>query len=396
MLLTDKAVKNAKPKEKSYRLKDGDGLFLQVEPIGSRYWRLRYFFNGKEKMLALGTYPEVTLAEAREKRLEARKQVQNGIDPSAQKKENKRIAALNASNTFKAIALEWLEANKSRWIESHAQRILRRLELHVFPELGDLPIKEIRPMDVLAALRKVEKKGATHQSHRAHQVAASVFRYAIITGRLEFNPAADLQGALKAHTETHYPTLQAKELPEFFKRLEAAVTSRQNKLAIYLLMLTFVRQGELRQSKWEDFDMEAQEWTLPAETTKMRNRHIVPLSTQALAILKELKNLTGHSPYLFPTQSRHKNPIISENTINQVLHKMGYKGKLVGHGFRALASTVLNEEGFRPDIIERQLAHIERNKVRAAYNRAEYLDDRRKMMQWWGDYIQRQATGESK
>lgn len=177
MLLTDKAVKNAKPKEKSYRLKDGDGLFLQVEPIGSRYWRLRYFFNGKEKMLALGTYPEVTLAEARAKRLDARKQLQNGIDPSAQKKENKRIAALNASNTFQAIALEWLEANKSRWIESHAQRILRRLELHVFPELGELPIKEIRPMDVLATLRKVEKKGATHQSHRAHQVAASVFRY---------------------------------------------------------------------------------------------------------------------------------------------------------------------------------------------------------------------------
>jgi integrase len=391
MMLTDKAIRAAKPKEKVYRLKDGEGLFLQIEPTGGKLWRLRYFFGGKEKMLALGSYPETTLAEAREKRLEAKKLIANGINPVVKKQEDKRLAAFNSENTFQVLAEEWHEANKSKWVPSHAIRLMQRMQLNLFPDLGHRPIKEIKPPELLMVIRKIEKRNATHQSHRSVQLCNAVFRYAIVTGRAEYNPAADLRGALKAHSTKHFPTLKAQELPDFIEKLDAVKTSYQNKLAIRLLMLTFVRQGEMRQAKWEDIHFEANEWRLPAHTTKMKDEHIVPLTPQTIAVLKELHRLTWCSPYLFPSQNRQKNPIISENTINMVLHKMGYKKKMVGHGFRALASTTLNEMGISPDIIERQLAHIERNKVRAAYNRAEYLPQRREMMQIWADFIDDQS-----
>lgn len=387
MLLTDRAIRNAKPRDKIYRLKDGDGLFLQIEPNGGKYWRLRYFFAGKEKMLALGTFPEISLNDARERRLAARKLVANGEDPSSKRKEEKRRLLYNVENSFEVVATEWFDTNKPKWTADHAQRLWRRVELHMLPEIGNRPIAEIKALDLLDVLRKIEKRGTTETSHRLLQTCGVIFRYAVLTGRINYNPTQDLKGALVPHRAEGHPTIQAKELPDFFKQLKSVETTDLNKLAIRLLMLSFVRQGELRQAKWEDIDFKAKEWRLPAHTTKMRDLHIVPLAKQTLTLLANLKKLTGNGELLFPSQQRRRNPMMSENTINHVLRKMGYKDKLVGHGFRALASTTLNEMGFPPDVIERQLAHTERNKVRAAYNRAEYLDDRRKMMQHWADYL---------
>lgn len=387
MLLTDIKIQKAKPQDKPYRLKDGEGLFLLIHPNGGKYWRFRYFFAGKEKVLALGTYPEVSLLDARDKRLVARKQVAAGIDPGAKKKQEKRQAAFNAENTLQSVAEEWFKTNKPIWTPDHAARLWRRIEANIFPELGARPISEIKSLELLDVIRKVEKRGATELSHRLLHSCSVIFRYAVVTGRVTYNPAQDLKGALVPHRAESHPTIQAKELPDFFEKLEKVETSSQNKLAIRLLMLTFVRTGELRQAKWADVDFEAKEWRLPAHTTKMRDMHIVPLSKQTTRILKELKPITGWSELLFPSQQRQRHPMMSENTINHVLRKMGYKDKLVGHGFRALASTTLNEHGFRPDVIERQLAHAERNKVRAAYNRAEYMPERIKMMQWWADHL---------
>ncbi len=392
MHLSDKAVRNAKPAVKTYRLKDGDGLYLQVDPRGSKYWRLRYFHLGKEKMLALGTYPEVSLAEARGKRLDARKLLAAGTDPGTKKKDDKRMAKFHAGNSFGSVAQEWFETNKGKWSNDHADRLWRRLEANLIDELGDRPISEIKAIELLDAFRVIEKRGATELAHRLLQICSNIFRFAILTGRATYNPAGDLKGALKPHKAQNHPTIKAQEIPDLLEKLEAVDTSPQNKLAVELLLITFVRTGELRQAQWDDIDWKAKEWRLPAHTTKMKDEHIVPLSTQALATLERLREHTGWGKLLFPSQQRRKNPIMSENTVNMVLHKMGYKDQLVGHGFRALASTTLNEHGFRPDVIERQLAHAERNKIRAAYNRAEYLPERREMMQWWGDFV----SGKSK
>lgn len=387
MALTDTKIRQAKIKAKPYKLGDGDGLYVLVHPNGSKYWRFKYLINGKEKLLALGVYPEITLVEAREKRLAARKQVANAIDPSFKRREDKRLAQFDANNNFEAIGREWHAANLNKWTPKHGAKILVRLENNIFPYLGHLPLKAIKPAELLDTIRKIENRGATELSRRVLQNCSGIFRYAIVTGRAAYNPAADLVGALKAHAAEHYPTIKFKELPQFLKKLEATNTSLQNKIAIKLLILTFVRQGELRQAKWDDIDFKAKEWRIPAHTTKMREAHIVPLSKPAIALLKELKVITGNGDYLFPSHVRRKHPFISENTINKVIKDMGYKGKLVGHGFRALASTTLNEMGFKPDIIERQLAHRERNKVRAAYNRAEYLAERREMMEKWGEKV---------
>lgn len=390
MPLTDTAIRNAKAREKPYKLTDGDGLYLLVHSNGGKYWRFKYLYVGKEKLLALGTYPEISLSDARDKRHAARKLLANGADPSSKRKEEKRQAVFNAGNTFKAIATEWFENNKPKWAPDHAARLWRRLEANILPEIGDRPIGEIKSLDLLDALRKVEKRGATDLSHRLLQTCGVIFRYAVLTERIKYNPAIDLRGALIAHKSVSHPTITAKELPNFFSKLTSVETSQQNKLAIHLLMRTFIRQGELRQAKWEDVDFKDKEWRLPAHTTKMRDLHIVPLAKQTIKLLKELQALTGDGELLFPSQQRKRHAIMSENTINYVLKKMGYKDKLVGHGFRALASTTLNEMGFHPDVIERQLAHAERNKIRAAYNRAEYLPQRRDMMQKWADFLDEQ------
>ena len=283
--------------------------------------------------------------------------------------------------------MDWHEATQAKWTKDYSSKILRRLEANIFPYIGHVPVKSIKPVELLDVIRKVEKREATELSRRILQTCSIIFRYATATGRAEYNPAADLRGALKAHKANHYPTIKAKEIPQFWHKLETVGTAEEIRLAIKILLYTFVRQGELRHAKWVDFDFKDSAWVMPAHATKMKREHIVPLSKQVMKLLQQLKKLTGNSELLLPSYQRRKNPMISENAINQVLQRMGYKGKLVGHGFRALASTTLNEQGFKPDVIERQLAHKERNAVRAAYNRAEYLAERKQMMQQWADYI---------
>ena len=393
MPLTNTEIKNAKPAERMYRLSDGDGLFLQVTPKGAKYWRFRYLYVGKEKMLALGTYPEVSLAEAREKRTTARKDVAAGIDPSAKKQREKKLAIFKANNTFEGVAKEWHDKQKSKWSADHADRIWQRLKPNILAPLGNRPISEIEPLEILDALQKVEKRGATDLSRRLLQTCTQIFRYAIVTKRAAYNPAADLRGALKPHKSENYPRIEAKEIPTFLKKLETVGTSDQNRLAIRLMMLTFVRTIELRRAKWADVDFNAREWRLPAHTTKTKKAHIVPLAKQSIEILRELEKLTGGKELMFPPQMHCRHMMMSENTINNVLKKMGYKGKMVGHGFRGLASTTLNEMGYAPDVIERQLAHKETNQVRAAYNHAQYLPQRRTLMQDWADFVEKSANG---
>ncbi len=396
MLLTNLDVRNAKPKDKIYRLKDGAGLFLQVEPNGGQYWRLRYFFAGKERMLALGRYPEVSLSDARDKRLAARKLVANGTDPGAKKKEDKRIEIFKANNTFRAIAKDWHDTNKSKWTPDHAERLWRRLELYAFPDIGNLPITAIKTPDLIPVLRKQEKQELLDTARRLAQVLNTVFRFAVHCGLIDQNPAGDLRGVVTPHKATNFPTIQTEELPELFKKLNNVDALPQIKIAIKLLMHTFLRPGELRKSKWTDIDFEGKQWIIPAERMKMRRPHMVPLADQAITLLKELKDITGNCEYMFPSHHRRTHPWMSENTVNHLLIRMGYKGKLVGHGFRSLASTTLNEKSnFDRDAIEVQLSHMDDDKSRAAYNRAKYVEERERMMQWWADYLETCETGKA-
>ena len=397
MLLTTIKIEKAKPKDKPYKLRDGDGLFVLIHPNGGKYWRLRYSFARKEKEVALGTYPEVSLSDARDKRLAARKLVAGGLDPGAKKKEEKRLEVFNADNTFKAVAEDWHGRNKSKWTPDHAERLWRRLELYAFADLDSQPIASIKTPNLIALLRKVEKRGTLETAHRLAQTLNVVFRYAVHCGLIDQNPASDLRGVVAPHKATNFPTINAKELPEFFEKLDAVGTNPQNKIATRLLMLTFLRPGELQKSLWTDIDFESKQWRIPAERMKMRKPHMVPLARQAITLLQQLKEITGHSVYVFPSQQRQKNPYMSENTINQMLKRMGYKDKLVAHGFRALASTTLNEMShFGKDIIEAQLSHMDEDKIRGTYNRAEYAEQRIKMMQWWADYIDAAASGNDK
>lgn len=387
MKLTDAAIRNAKPKAKPYKLSDGGGMFLYIHPNGSRYWRLKYRFTGKEKLLALGVYPETGLAQAREGRLEARKILVKGGDPIEAKKEVKRQLLLKSENSFETVAHEWFETKKIAWTARYATYMLSRLEKDIFPKLGSRPIADITAPELLSVLKAIEKRGALEIAQRAAQTCSQIFMYAIITCRAERNPAQDLRGALKSPAKKNYAHLKAMELPEFLKKVETYDGSLQTKLALKLMMLTFVRTTELRGATWSEINMEKAEWHIPAERMKMRRGHIVPLSRQAIEVLQALQPITGHWKYVFPCQNK---PLkcMSENTILFAIYRMGYHKRTTGHGFRHTASTILNESGlFKGDAIERQLAHVQGNKVRAAYNHAEYLPERRKMMQWWADYL---------
>jgi integrase len=390
MALTDVRVRNAKPQAKPYKISDGDGLFLLVTPKGAKYWRLKYFFGGKEKLLALGVYPDVGLNDARDKRTQARKTLAAGVDPGDAKKEAKRQTALKMDNLFETVAREWHEQRKNGWGDSYAKKMLARLVKYILPKLGEKPIASISAPEVLALLRIIEGKGTLETAQIVKQMCGQIFMYAIATGRAERNPVPDLRGALKTPVTKHHAYLTAAELPEFLKKLQAYRGNRVTMLALNLLLLTFVRTTELRAAKWPEFDLEKAEWRIPAERMKMKELHIVPLSSQAVALLRELQKLTGNWTYVFPNYHR---PIehMSENAMLFGLYRMGYRHKATGHGFRATASTILNENGFPPDVIERQLAHSERNHVRAAYNHAQYLPERRKMMQWWADYLDEAA-----
>jgi integrase len=386
MKLTDTACKNAKPLEKSFKLSDGAGLYLEVMPTGSKYWRLKYRFASKEKRLAIGVYPAISLKEAREKRDHARKLIQNGTDPSQLKKDLKYQQTIDTENTFKKIAIEWHENQKPTWNKRHAITVLRRLEMNIFNHIGDKPIHTIKAQELLSVVRIIERRDALDVAHRALQTCGQIFRYAIAIGKAERDITADLRGALKTRKKENYNRLEAKELPEFLNKLEEYDGDHQTILGFKLLILTFVRTGELRGAKWEEIDFDKSEWRIPAERMKMKEQHIVPLSTQSLLILKELQTLNGFREYIFPNRNKPLT-FISENTLLYALYRMGYHSRATPHGFRATASTILNEHGFRPDVIERQLAHAERNKVRASYNHAQYLPERRQMMQWWADYL---------
>ncbi|MGH8623847.1 MAG: tyrosine-type recombinase/integrase, partial [Gammaproteobacteria bacterium] len=386
MLLTDRTCKNAAAREKPYKLSDERAMFLLVLPNGAKYFRLQYRFAGKQKLLALGVYPEVTLKEAREKRDAARNQLREGIDPGEQRKAARRQAAARSQNYFEAVAQEWHEKRRGTWKPGHAERVIRSLELEIFPDLGARPIAEITPMEVLQALRKVEARGALETAARVLQRVSAVFRYGIITWRCSYNPAADLRGALEAPKFENYKALPASELPEFLRKLDAYDGHIQTKLALRLLLLTFVRTHELRAAEWPEVDFESGLWRIPAERMKMKEPHLVPLSRQAVDVIEELRLLNGRSRFLFTNQHNHEKHM-SENTMLYALYRMGYHSRATGHGFRTTASTILNETGFRPDVIERQLAHRPRDQVRAAYNKAEYLPERRQMMQHWADYL---------
>ena len=382
MPLTDTACRKANGKDKPYKLADSLGLYLEVMPHGSKLWRYKYRYLGKEKRLALGSYNEVSLAEAREKRDEARKSLSKGLDPSFARKEQKRQKTLNAENTFEAIAREWHINSEARWSDKHAKTTLHRLEEDIFPGLKGRPIKEITAPEVLDVLRKIEKRGAHEIAHRAMQTCGQIFRYAVATGRAERDPTTDLRGALKTVKKGHYAALESKELPAFLQALDRndARLFSHTRLGMKLMAMTFVRTSELIQAKWDEIDLEDRQWNIPAERMKMRRPHIVPLSTQAVTILKELKELAGNRDWIFPSQINSRKHM-SNNTILKALERMGYKGKTTGHGFRAIAMSTIKEKlGYRHEVVDRQLAHAPQNKVDAAYDRAQFLDERRKMM----------------
>ena len=386
MALTEIQLKNAEIRTKPYKLADGGGLFLLIKPNGGKYWRYKYRVHGKEKILALGVYPEVKLADARKKHMNARKQLDDGIDPSGAKAESKRLGKLNSANSFEAIAMEWIDSRTHGWTENYVEKITRQLSRHAFPLLGSKPVKDISAPELLSALRRIESKGTLETAHRVKQTCGQIFSYAIATGRAERNPANDVTGALKTPKKKNNPHLDAKDLPEFLAKLEQYDGEPVTKLAIMLALLTAVRTTELRGAHWSEINFDKAEWRIPAERMKMRQPHIVPLSSQAIATLREIQTMTGNMPYVCSHRSNPREHM-SENTMLFALYRMGYHSKLTIHGLRGTFSTIMNENGFNSDHIERQLAHVERNQVRASYNHTDYLTDRRKMMQWWADYI---------
>ncbi|AIA29803.1 tyrosine-type recombinase/integrase [Leptospirillum ferriphilum] len=385
-MLTDASIKNAKPKEKAYKLTDGEGMFLLLNPNGSRWWRFNYRIGGKHKQISFGVYPEVTLKEAREKRDEARKMLRDGIDPSQAKKAQK--ASDSGANSFETIAREWFAKFSPTWTPSHGDRILRRLERDIFPWIGKRPISEIKAPELLTVLRRIEERGAVETAHRASQNCGQVFRYAVATGRAERDPTGDLKGSIPPTKQKHHASIiDPREIGALLRAIDAYEGGLIVRCALRLAPLVFVRPGELRTAQWSEINWDKSEWVIPAERMKMREKHIVPLSRQSLEILRELQPLTGDGKYLFPSPRTSDRPM-SDNAILSALRRMGYTGdQMTGHGFRSMASTLLNEQGWHRDAIERQLAHAERNKIRAAYNYAEHMPERRRMMQSWADYL---------
>ncbi|HCJ5817574.1 TPA: tyrosine-type recombinase/integrase, partial [Escherichia coli] len=386
MKLNARQVDAAKPREKAYKLADGAGLYLEVVPSGSRYWRMKYRFNGKEKRMAFGVYPAVSLAQARALRDDAKKKLAEGIDPSLAKKEEKLVRDVQLNNTFQAVALEWHGTKVSRWSEGYASDIIEAFNKDIFPYIGQQPVNEIKPLVLLNVLRRIESRGATEKAKKVRQRCSEVFRYAIVTGRAEYNPAADLTSAMSGHESKHYPFLTVEELPDFFKALAGYTGSPLVVLAARLLILTGVRTGELRGAFWSEFDLEKAVWEIPAERMKMKRPHLVPLSSQALEIVQQLKVMSGQYPLVFPGRNDPRKTM-SEASINQVFKRIGYTGRVTGHGFRHTMSTILHEEGFNTAWIETQLAHVDKNAIRGTYNHALYLEGRREMMQWYADYI---------
>jgi len=387
MPLTVTEIKNAKPREKTYRLHDGGGMYLEIFPAGGKYWRLKYRHQGKEKRLALGVFPEVSLADAREKRSAARKMIALGEDPADTRKSDKK-SATEAAATFESVAKDWHKRQCTGWTASHANTVLDRLEKNAFPWIGSTPVSSIEAPAILALLRRIEERGALETAHRVRGVIGQVMRYAIACGLAMRDPAADLRGALPPTKKSHHASVtDPQDIGPLLRSLHSYKGTFVVRCALRLAPLVFTRPGELRHAEWSEIDFDAAEWRIPAEKMKVERPHIVPLSRQAVAILREVQPLTGSGRYVFPSMRSSTRPM-SENTVTAALRRMGYsKDEMTGHGFRSMASTRLHELGWTPDAIERQLAHVEGNKVKAAYNYAEHLAERRHMMQAWADYL---------
>jgi integrase len=392
--LTELQVRKAKPAEQPYRLADGKGLYLQVMPNGSRYWRMKYRFGGKEKLASFGVYPEVTLADARKACLAARHQLTAGVDPSEQKKEVKRARALEAVSSFEAVAREWFESQKGGWTEVYAGKVINSLEVDAFPKIGAKPIADIEAPHMLEITRAIEARGVRETAKRVLQRSRAVFQYGIMTGRCSRNPASDVDASVilkKGPAVQHMARVKALELPQLMQDIAAYDGEPVTRLALEFMALTFVRTAELIGAKWDEIDTEAAQWRIPCDRMKMRTPHIVPLSHQALAIIEQLRAINDGREFLFySSQSRSH---ISNNTMLYALYRMGYKSRMTGHGFRGLAATALREMGYSRDLVDRQLAHAERNQVTAAYVHAEYLEERRQMMQHWSDFISANRSG---
>ena len=394
MALTDTEIKKAKAKEKAYSLNDSGGLYLWVTPPGGRLWRWAYRFEGKEKLMSLGKYPAVSLALARERYSEARKLLATGVDPMAQRKIEKIAQKVSCENSFQSITTQWLEHWQEGKSPRHVDSVRRRMASDILPCLGARPIAEIEAPELVAMANAIQDRGARDIAKRALETVGQVFRYGIAHGYAKRNPATEIRPSdiLKSIPKTNYARIDAKELPTLLRRIEVYQGKQVTRLAMKLMSMTFVRTTELIEAKWGEFDLENARWDIPAERMKMRTPHIVPLARQALEVLEMLRELIGSHEWLFPGDLNAAQPM-SNNTILAALARMGYKGRMTGHGFRGLASTILHEQGYAHDHIELQLAHAPRNAVSAAYNHALYLEPRAKMMQDWADFLERTQRG---
>ena len=388
-MLTDTTARKAKPAEKPYKLADSGGLYLAVMPEGGKLWRWKYRFGGREKLMAIGKYPQVSLAQAREIHAEKRRMLAAGVDPMVRRKQEKTSERDQVENAFETVAQRWMDHWKEDKSLRHVDSTSRRLDANILPYLGKLPTSEIVAPDIVAMVRAVEERGARDVAKRALETTGQIFRYAIAHGYAERNPAADIKprDILKATQKSNYARVDAKDLPELLRQIEVYQGTHVTRLAMKLMALTFVRTGELIASKWSETDFEAKRWNIPAERMKMRTHHIVPLSRQAIEVLENLATITSNSEWIFPGDRNPKKPM-SNNTILKALERMGYKGIMTGHGFRGVASTVLHEQGYDHQHTELQLAHAPRNAVSAAYNHALYLKPHAKMMQEWADYLE--------
>jgi integrase len=396
MPLTNTAIQKAKPAEKPVKMADEKGLFLLVTPAGGKWWRFKYRFGGKEKLLAVGTYPDTSLAKAREKRDEARRLLADGIDPGEHRKSTKRMKEGLAANTFEVIGREWYAKTSPTLAETTKSKMLKYLEGDVFPVIGHRPIEELAAQDLLAVIHRIEGRGAVDVAKRMHNICGRIFRYAVGHGRATRDPSRDIEmkDILPPSDVKHHASVtDPKAAAELLRAIDGFTGAFTTRCALRLAPLVFVRPGELRHAEWSEFDFVKAEWRIPASKMKMKEQHIVPLSRKAIEILLEIQAVSGSGRYLFPGERTAERPM-SENTINAALRRMGYtKDEMTGHGFRSMASTLLHENGYPHAVIERQLAHGERNKVSAAYNYAEYLPERRAMMQAWADYLDRLKSG---
>ena len=394
MALNNLTIKGAKPKDKKYRLPDANGLYLEITPSGGKLWRMKYRYAGKEKLLSFGRFPDISLKDAREFKNEAKKLLANGIDPSETKKALKQKKLDSVKNNFEAVAREWIDKNKEKWSTSNTTRVTARLERLVIPFIGKKGISTITAPDLLNVIQRIEQTGTIYTAHKVLQNCGQVFRYAMATARTNTDPTTALKGALPVVKPSHHASItDPKKIGALLRAINGYDGTYTTQCALKLAPLVIVRPGELRHAEWHEIDIDKAEWRIPAAKMKMKSVHIVPLSKQALTILNLLYSVTGTGKYIFPGVRSTDRPM-SENTINAGLRRLGYtKEEMTGHGFRSMASTLLNEQGWHWDAIERQLAHAERNSIRAAYNYAEHMPERIRMMQHWADYLEGLANG---